>query len=69
VAISVVAVHLDRLHAIEFGRAFVAAASAIVGTVLTCTAALLMALADADLDGPRALPAGSSAPAQAISTR
>lgn len=46
-------IHYGGLGAIELGRAFVAAAVTIVGTVVSCTAALLIALRDADLDPPR----------------
>jgi hypothetical protein len=51
-AFIVLAIHYGRLETIDTGRAFVAAAAAITGTVLTCTAALLLALDDVDLDAP-----------------
>jgi hypothetical protein len=44
------AIHHGRLDAVELGRAFVGAASAIVGTTIVCTASLLIALHDVDLD-------------------
>jgi PAP2 superfamily len=46
------AIHHGQLDAVELGRAFVGAASAIFGTVSICTAALLIALHDVDLDKP-----------------
>jgi membrane-associated phospholipid phosphatase len=52
-AISIVAIHYGRLDTVHFGRAFVAAGAAITGTVFICTAALLIALQDADLDPSR----------------
>ena len=52
ITIIVVAVHFNLLDTIAFGRAFIAAGAAIVGTVLICTAALLMALHDVDLGRP-----------------
>jgi membrane-associated phospholipid phosphatase len=52
VAISVVAVHYGHVDTIAIGRVFVAASSAIVGTILICTAALIITLHDADLDKP-----------------
>ena len=51
-AISVVAFHFGRVGTVAFGHAFVAAGSAIVGAVLTCTALLLAALQDSELDTP-----------------
>jgi len=50
VAITVFAIQYGRLDTVEFGRAFIVASSAIVGTVLTCTAALLIALHNTDID-------------------
>jgi membrane-associated phospholipid phosphatase len=52
-AITIVAGHYGRLQTVHFGRAFVAAGSAITGTILLCMAALLTALQDSELD-PRA---------------
>ena len=49
-AVSIVAFHYGRLGTVTFGHAFVAASSAVIGTVLTCTAALLLALQDSELD-------------------
>jgi membrane-associated phospholipid phosphatase len=51
-SMTVVAIHYGRVGTIEFGRAFVAAGSAIVGTILLCTAVLLIALHDIDLGRP-----------------
>jgi membrane-associated phospholipid phosphatase len=50
-AIVTIAIHYGRLDTVPFGRAFVAAGSAIVGTILICTGALLVALQTSDL-GP-----------------
>jgi membrane-associated phospholipid phosphatase len=47
-----VAIRRNRLDTIEVGGAFIAASTAIVGTVLLTTAGLLGALRDADLDRP-----------------
>jgi hypothetical protein len=47
-----VAIHHGNLDAVELGHAFVGAASAILGTVSMCIAALLIALHDVDLDKP-----------------
>ena len=55
---SIVASHYGELDTVQLGRAFVAAASAIVGTVMTCVAALLIALQDDDLDTPPMLDPG-----------
>ena len=52
-AITIVAMHYGRLETVHFGRAFVAAGSAITGTILVCMAALLGALQTSELD-PRA---------------
>jgi hypothetical protein len=52
-AITLVATHYGRLQTVHFGRAFVAAGSAITGTILVCMAALLSALQTSELD-PRA---------------
>jgi membrane-associated phospholipid phosphatase len=49
-AITILAAHYGRLETIHFGRAYVAAAGAITGSVLICTAALLIALQSSDLD-------------------
>jgi membrane-associated phospholipid phosphatase len=46
------AIHHGSLNTVELGRAFVGAASAIFGTTIMCTAALLIALHDVDLDKP-----------------
>jgi membrane-associated phospholipid phosphatase len=46
------AIHHGRLDAVELGRALVGAASAILGMTIICTAALLIALHDVDLDKP-----------------
>jgi membrane-associated phospholipid phosphatase len=54
-AATVVAIRRNRLDTIELGGAFLAASTAIAGTVLVTTAALLGALRDADLDRPFAL--------------
>jgi membrane-associated phospholipid phosphatase len=55
-AISIVAFHYGRLGTVELGHAFVAASSAIIGTVLVCTAVLLTALQDSELDVSAAAP-------------
>ncbi|HEY5013242.1 MAG TPA: phosphatase PAP2 family protein, partial [Acidimicrobiia bacterium] len=60
-AISIVAFHYGRLGTVELGHAFVAASSAIVGTVLTCTAILLAALQDSELDASMAQSDGARA--------
>ncbi len=52
-AITIIAVHFGRVRTISFGREFVASSSAITGTILLCTAALLLALRHTDLDPPR----------------
>ena len=52
VVIVAIAIHYGRLDTVEIGRAFVAAAGAIVGTVMTCMAVLLLALHDTELDRP-----------------
>jgi hypothetical protein len=49
-ALTVVGVHFGAVKTIHIGRAFVLAASAITGTILTCTAAILLALHDVPLD-------------------
>jgi membrane-associated phospholipid phosphatase len=49
---TIVAIHFGSVGTIELGRAFVAAGSAIVGTMLICTAVLLIALHDTDLGRP-----------------
>jgi membrane-associated phospholipid phosphatase len=49
-ALTVLGVHYGALATVHIGRAFVFAASAIVGTVLTCTAVLLLVLHDVPLD-------------------
>lgn len=49
-AITILAAHYGRLETIHFGRAYVAAAGAITGSVFICTAALLIALQSSDLD-------------------
>jgi membrane-associated phospholipid phosphatase len=49
-ALTVLGVHYGAVRTVHIGRAFIFAASAIVGTILTCTAALLLALHDAPLD-------------------
>jgi membrane-associated phospholipid phosphatase len=54
-AIGIIAVHYGAVDTVPFGRAFVAAGGAIIGTVLICTAALLLALQNSDL-GPFELP-------------
>jgi hypothetical protein len=41
-----------RLDTVELGRAFVGGASAVLGTTLLCTSALLVALHDVDLAHP-----------------
>ncbi len=46
------AIHRDRLDTVDLGGAFVAAASAIAGTILVCIAALLALLRGVDLDPP-----------------
>jgi membrane-associated phospholipid phosphatase len=46
------AIHRGHLDTVELGRAFIGAASAILGTVITCIAALTFALHDIDLDKP-----------------
>ena len=48
--VSLVALHNGGFSAVHLGRAFVAASAAIVGTILVCVAALLMALGEAELD-------------------
>jgi membrane-associated phospholipid phosphatase len=50
------AIHYGRLETVDTGRAFVGGAAAVTGTVLTCTAALLLALDDVELDAPRRRP-------------
>jgi membrane-associated phospholipid phosphatase len=68
---TVVAIRRNRLDTIELGGAFLAASTAIVGTILVTTAALLGALRDADLDRPLALhPAHGAAepPARSVAS-
>jgi hypothetical protein len=51
-----VAIHRNRLDTVDLGGAFVAATSAIVGTILVCTAVLLAVLRGVELDrAPRVL--------------
>jgi len=50
VAITTFSRRYGHLDTVEFGRAFIAAGSAIVGTILSCAAALLIALHNTDLD-------------------
>ncbi len=52
-AISIAAAHYGHLHTVHLGRAFVAAGAAITGTILVCTAALLIAMQTSDLDPSR----------------
>ncbi len=49
-AITILAAHYGRLETVHFGRAYVAAAAAITGSVFVCTATLLIALQSSDLD-------------------
>jgi membrane-associated phospholipid phosphatase len=51
-AATVVAIHRDSVDTVDLGGAFVAAASAIGGTILVCDAALLAVLRGAELDPP-----------------
>lgn len=51
-AATILAIRFNRLHTIELGGAFAASATAIVGTVLLCTAALLAVLRGVALDRP-----------------
>ena len=45
-----VAIHRNRLDTVDLGGAFIASTSAIVGTILVCTAALLVVLRGVELD-------------------
>ncbi|MBV8952159.1 MAG: phosphatase PAP2 family protein [Actinobacteria bacterium] len=52
-AATVVAIRSNRLHTVELGGAFAASATAIAGTIMLATAALLMVLRGVALDRPR----------------
>jgi membrane-associated phospholipid phosphatase len=52
VAVVAFAIRSGRLETVGVGRAFVAAAVAIVGTIVTCIAVLLIVLDDADVGRP-----------------
>jgi quinol-cytochrome oxidoreductase complex cytochrome b subunit len=49
-AVTIVAIRRNRLDTIELGGAFLTASTAIAGTVLLCTGAILAALRDAYLE-------------------
>jgi membrane-associated phospholipid phosphatase len=51
-AATVVAIHRDSVNTVDLGGAFLAAASAIAGMILVCTAALLAVLRGVELDPP-----------------
>jgi membrane-associated phospholipid phosphatase len=51
-AATVVAIHRDSVNTVDLGGAFLAAASAIAGMILVCTAALLAMLRGVELDPP-----------------
>jgi membrane-associated phospholipid phosphatase len=51
-AATVVAIHRDSVDTVDLGGAFAAAASAIAGMILVCTAALLALLRGVELDPP-----------------
>ena len=49
-AATIVAIRRNRLDTIELGGAFLTASTAIAGTVLLCTGAILAVLREADLE-------------------
>jgi membrane-associated phospholipid phosphatase len=68
-AATIVAIRRNRLDTVELGGAFIAAAAAIVGTVLLTTGAILATLRDTELDRQRDLRAARSAPDRDVPPR